>query len=94
MCRLLEANANTNVGHPLQEAARTNQTAIFKLLLFQNADVNAVCDLDPFSDYLSSPMMAAVLHECLDMIQLFLDAGVDPQVIKYSLPIATRKGEL
>lgn len=84
--RLLKANADVNIGHPLEKAVQTNQTAIVKSLLGKGAYVNSV-SRQGLSDY-SSPMESAVLHGSLDMMHLLLQAGTDSKILGYSLVIA------
>jgi len=91
---LLKANADVNIGHPLERAVQTNQTAVVKLLLGKGADVNSVSDLGFDICGYSSPMESAVLHGSLDVMQLLLDAGTGSEILGYSLSIAAEKNYL
>jgi len=91
---LLKANADVNIGHPLERAVQTNQTAVVKLLLGKGADVNSVSDIGFDISGYSSPMESAVLHGSLNVMQLLLDAGTDSEILGHSLSIAAENNYL
>ncbi len=91
---LLKANADVNIGHPLERAVQTNQTAVVKLLLGKGADVNSVSDIGFDTSGYSSPMESAVLNGSLNVMQLLLDAGTDSEILGYSLSIAAENNYL
>lgn len=92
--RLLEASADVNTGHPLERAVRTKQTAIVRLLLGKGADVNAVRDSGFDERDYSSPMESAVLHGSLEVMQLLVGAGTNPEILGHSLSVAAENNYL
>ena len=90
--RLLEANADVNVGHPLAAAVKTKQIAVIKSLLDRNANVN-VSHLNSNSE-LSSPLEVAALLGYVDVMQILLESGPKLDIIGYSLSVAAGQGQV
>ena len=90
VCRLLEANANINIGHPLEEATLKNQVAVVKLLLDRGADVKGITSYS--NDW--SLMETAVWKGHLDVVQLLLDTGTELEILGYSLVPAVTENYL
>jgi ankyrin repeat protein len=80
---LLELGADVRVGAPVLWAVRTGDQTLLQEFLQRGADPNAALDADDtdwFAGFLkgTTPLMRAAAEQPLDVLQLLLEAGADP----------------